>query len=304
MLTSPGNPPMTETGGTLRLTAEARHLVEDHLDLVDHIARRVTASFPRHVDREELVRAGTLGLVEAAARFDPTRGRFAAFAGRRIEGAILDEVRRSSWVPRSVRTRARSLSVLEESLTHELGHLPGDDALADAAGLSRRELADHRSRSARGWLDTLDRAIGDESGVPLAELLADPHGRPTDERVEAEELHAYVRSAVVNLPERHRLVIIGYFLEGRTMDELARLMGISQSRVSQLKDYALDLMRLGIERQYAEEPTATGTGRSQRARAAYAASVADSAAEDLGRRPTSGGGGRPGRTVSPGAVAP
>jgi RNA polymerase sigma factor FliA len=265
---------MTQLADTPQLTPEARRLIEDNLPLVDHITKRVTASFPRHVEREELARAGMLGLVEAAARFDPERGRFAAFAGRRIEGAILDEVRRRSWAPRSVRSQARSLGQLEEALTHQLGRAPGDERLAEAAGLTLSELAEHRARSARGWVDTLDRPAGDEAGPSLAELVTDPHACPTEERVEEDELRSYLRSAVVNLPERHRLVIVGYFLEGRSMEELARLLGVSQSRVSQLKDYALSLMRCGIESQYAEAPTPAGSGRSQRARAAYAARVA------------------------------
>ena len=271
---------MTQPGGTVRLTPEARRLIEEHLPLVDHITRRVTASFPRHVEREELLRAGVLGLVEAAARFDPSKGRFANFAGRRIEGAILDEVRRRSWAPRSVRNRARSLGQLEETLTQQLGAPPSDEVLARAAGLSPRELADHRARSARGWIDTLDRSSG-EDGPSMAEVVADPEAKATDEVIEEEELRAYLRSAVVNLPERHRLVIVGYFLEGRSMDELARLLGVSQSRVSQLKDYALQLMRAGIESQYAEERPAEGPGRAQRARAAYAASVGETAAGHL-----------------------
>lgn len=268
---------MTQLAERTRLTPQARRLIEDNLPLVDHITRRVTAAFPRHVEREELARAGMLGLVEAAARFDPARGSFAAFAGRRIEGAILDEVRRRSWAPRSVRSRARSLGQLEEQLTHQLGRAPSDERLAQAAGMSLGELAEHRARSARGWVDTLDRPAGDESGPSLAELVADPHACPTEELLEEDELRAYLRSAVVNLPERHRLVIVGYFLEGRSMDELARLLGVSQSRVSQLKDYALALMRSGIESQYADGPSPTGGSRSQRARAAYAALVADHA---------------------------
>lgn len=268
---------MTKLADTSRLTPQARRLIEDNLALVDHITRRVTASFPRHVERDELARAGMLGLVEAAARFDPTRGRFTAFAGRRIEGAILDEVRRRSWAPRSVRSQARSLGQLEEALTQQLGRAPGDERLAEAAGLSVGELAEHRARSARGWVDTLDRPAGDEAGPTLADQVADPNARPTEERVEEDELRAYLRSAVANLPERHRIVIVGYFLEGRSMEELARLLGVSQSRVSQLKDYALALMRCGIESQYAERPVATGGGRAERARAAYAAQVAQHA---------------------------
>lgn len=265
---------MTPVAGTERLSPTARRLVEDNLSLVDHITRRVTASYPRHVDREELARAGVLGLVEAAIRFDPQRGHFTAYAGRRIEGAIVDELRRRSWAPRSVQTRARSLARVEDVLTQQLGQPPSEAHLARAAGLTVAELADHRARSARSHLDTLDRPAGDGSDRPVSEVVADPHARPTEEQVEEDELRAYLRAAVANLPERHRLVIIGYFLEGRSTEELARLLGVSQSRVSQLKEYALELMRWGIGSQYGDEPSASGGPRSQRTRAAYAALVA------------------------------
>lgn len=270
------------------LSDDAKRLIEQHVALVDHITRRVAASFPRHIEREELARAGMLGLVEAAARFDPERGRFSAFAGRRIEGAILDEVRRRSWAPRSVRSLGRWLAQLEDDLTHELGQRPSDDQLAVAAGLSRRELADHRHRSAQGFVDTLDRPAGGDVGATVAELVADTTGRAPDEHLEEQELQGYLRAAVATLPERHRMVIVGYFLEGRSMEELGRLLGVSQSRVSQLKDYALELMRTGIESQYLETPAQPATSRAQRSRAAYAAGVTARAATS-----------RPGPTVRP-----
>jgi RNA polymerase sigma factor FliA len=271
------------TTSTNQLTPTTRRLVEENLPLVDHITKRVAATFPRHIDREELARAGMLGLVEAAIRFDPERGRFSTFAGRRIEGAILDEVRRRSWVPRSVRSAARWLTQLEEQLVQDLGRRPSETELAGAAGLSVDELARHRSRAVHGYVDTLDRPAGPEGDTTVADLVADATERAPDEQLEDLELTAYLRSAVANLPERHRLVIVGYFIEGRSMEELGRLLGVSQSRVSQLKDFALDLMRGAIESQYREGAAAPPQGRAQRSRAAYAAVVAADAAAT--RRP-------------------
>lgn len=270
---------MTQAGTntTDELTPEARRLIEGNVALVEHITKRVTASFPRHVERDELARAGMLGLVEAAARFDPARGRFATFAGRRIEGAILDEVRRGSWAPRSVRSIARRLGQLEEELTHELGRRPTVEHLAAAAGMTPVELLGHRARTARSWIDTLDRPAGGETGTTVAELVTDPIAASVAEVLEEDELHGYLRAAVANLPERHRLVIVGYFLEGRPVEELARLLGVSQSRISQLKDYALELMKGAIESQYQEASPPEPRGRAERSRAAYAEVVATSA---------------------------
>src|SRR5690606_24060202 len=142
------------------------------------------------------------------------------------------------------------------------GRRPSDEDLARTAGLTIQQLAQQRARSARGWVDTLDRPCpdGDRS---VADLVTDRHARPTEERVEEDELRAYLRSAVVNLPERHRIVIVGYFLEGRSTEDLARLLGVSQSRVSQLKEYALQLMRWAIERQYQDRPPVAGRGRAE-----------------------------------------
>src|SRR3954468_2894964 len=107
--------PKSESQGTAKL-------IEEHLPLVKHVVFQVAAHFPRHVDRDELARAGALGLVEAAQRYDPRRGvPFNRFAAQRIRGAILDAVRSADWAPRSVRTLARQLDQAEQRLATELG---------------------------------------------------------------------------------------------------------------------------------------------------------------------------------------
>jgi RNA polymerase sigma factor for flagellar operon FliA len=268
---------VTETSGTGVLSDESRRLVEQNLPLVEHITNRVAASFPRHIDRDELSRAGMLGLVEAAARFDPERGRFATFAGRRIEGAILDEIRRRTWAPRSVRGRAQHLAQLEDELAQVLGRQPTGAELAQSAGLTLSELAAHRARADQGWVDSLDRPAGGDAERSLADMVVDRSAEP-DAGLEDRELRAYLRSAIAALPERHRMVIVGYFLEQRPMDELAQVLGVTQSRVSQLKDYALELMRTGIEAQYQEGGPPSPVTRAQRSRASYASAVAAIAA--------------------------
>ena len=110
-------------------------LIEEHLPLVKHIVFQVAVHFPRHVDREELARAGALGLVEAARRYDESRGvPFDRFAAQRIRGAILDAVRAADWAPRSVRTLARKLEAVEQRLATELGRVPSPDEMAEALG--------------------------------------------------------------------------------------------------------------------------------------------------------------------------
>src|ERR671911_2171579 len=118
--------------------AEQREAIEEHLPLVRHIVFQVAVHFPRHVDREELARAGALGLVEAARRYDGSRGvPFQRFAAQRIRGAILDAVRAADWAPRSVRTLARKLETVEQRLATRLGRVPTLDEMAEALDLSR-----------------------------------------------------------------------------------------------------------------------------------------------------------------------
>src|SRR5215207_10301471 len=124
--------------------------IEEHLPLVRHIVFQVAVHFPRHVDREELARAGALGLVEAARRYDEARGvPFDRFAAQRIRGAILDAVRAADWAPRSVRTLARKLEAVEQRLATELGRVPSVHETAEALGMKREELSRLQDRMFR-----------------------------------------------------------------------------------------------------------------------------------------------------------
>src|SRR5215207_166757 len=130
--------------------AEQRAAIEEHLPLVRHIVFQVAVHFPRHVDREELARAGALGLVEAARRYDEARGvPFDRFAAQRIRGAILDAVRAADWAPRSVRTLARKLEAVEQRLATELGRVPSVHETAEALGMKREELSRLQDRMFR-----------------------------------------------------------------------------------------------------------------------------------------------------------
>lgn len=194
-------------------------------------------NFPRHVDREELARAGALGLVEAARRYDPTRGvPFDRFAAQRIRGAILDAVRAADWAPRSVRAVARELERVAHRLASTLGRNPTPDELAGAMGVPVEEVARLQDRIHRSVVLALDHAAS------AVELVPDTAPSPGD-ALEMQELRAALREAIKQLPERQRLVIIGYFLEGRTSGELARFLGVTESRVSQLRSEAVARLR-------------------------------------------------------------
>ena len=262
---------------------ELSALIEQHLPLVRHVVFQVAVHFPRHVDRDELARAGALGLGEAARRYDESRGvPFERFAAQRIRGAILDAVRAADWAPRSVRTLARKLEGVEQRLASQLGRLPAPHEVAAELGMSRQELSRLQDRMFRSVVLALEHEVKDDSedDLTLGDVLRDRVNPEPLEELEARELHAYLRDAVGLLPERHRIVVVGYFLDGRSSQDLARFLGVTESRISQLRSEALTMLKEGIEAQYAgspPEPDAAG-GRVARRKASYAAAIADASA--------------------------
>jgi RNA polymerase sigma factor FliA len=228
-------------------------VIEHHLPLVRHVVFQVAVRFPRHVDREELVRAGTLGLVEAARRYDGSRGvPFERFAVQRIRGAILDAVRTADWAPRSLRSSARALDDVSQRLASDLGRMPTTDELAEALSTTREELDLLRARIHRSVVLTLDGDGGGDEGESLGDQLPDDLAPEPGAGLEERELHAYLYDALKLLEERERLVLIGYFLEGRSSADLARFLGVTESRVSQVRTEALAMLRAVIEGQYGQ----------------------------------------------------
>jgi RNA polymerase sigma factor FliA len=263
-------------GETKRDPIEQTRLIEENLPLVKHIVFQVAVHFPRHVDREELARAGALGLVEAARRYDGSRGvPFDRFAAQRIRGAILDAVRAADWAPRSVRTLARKLEAVEQRLASELGRIPSAAEMAAELGMTRAELNHLQARMFRSVVLALEHEVVDETDedLTLVDVISDRSAVEPLEELETREMHAYLRDAVELLPERHRLVIVGYFLEGRTSQELARFLGVTESRVSQLRSEALMMLKEGIEAQYRPAASEPPVGRVARRKASYAHAI-------------------------------
>ena len=145
-------------------------LVRDNLSLVDHVVRRAAGSFPAHIERQELIAAGRLGLTEAALRYDFDRDiPFAPYAARRIRGAVLDLMRSQDWVPRKVRDTARNATATATSLEHRLGRRPEEDEVADAMGIGLQELRDSQAAVTHGTVGTLDRGARDEESVEIVD---------------------------------------------------------------------------------------------------------------------------------------
>ena len=255
-------------------------LIEQHLPLVRHVVFQVAVHFPRHVDREELATAGALGLVEAARRFDASRGvPFDRFAAQRIRGAILDAVRAADWAPRSVRTLARRLESVEQRLATELGRVPSVDETAQALGLTKAELYRLQARLFRSVVLALEYEVHDaDEDLTLVDVLSDANSIEPSEELERRELLTYMRDAIHLLPERHRIVVSGYFIHGRKSQDIADELGVTESRISQLRSEALMMLREGIEAQYEPAPAIEPIGRVAKRKAGFADAIAEASA--------------------------
>jgi len=252
---------------------DVEDLVARHLPLVGHLVRETLARVPGHVSHDDLTSAGMLALVQAAGGFDPERGvGFASYASVRIRGALLDELRGLDWASRSVRRRARQVDEARGRISTALGRPAEDREVAAALGIGVRELAAHRDDVSRAGVLSLQGFAEDASEPAL------PATAPTPaEVVEEREQVAYLHDAVVRLPERLRTVVEGYFFAGRPMAEIAAELGVTESRVSQLRAEAVVLLR-GALAAVLEPERAPSTdapmGIVARRRQSYYASVA------------------------------
>lgn len=249
-------------------------LVREHLPLVQYVVSEVAHRVPSHVSRSDLVSAGMLGLAQAARSYDPERGiAFDRFASTRIRGALLDELRGRDWASRSVRARARGLQAAHEELTNRLGRTPSPAELAkllDVPTDTVHKLVDDVHRATVLNYDSLVLEGDAES------FIAGDDAGPEDTILDRER-KAYLMDSVHALPERLQRVVIGYFFEERSMQELADELGVSESRISQLRAEALLLLKDGINSQLEPESVpeeVRPNGRVARRKAAYYASVA------------------------------
>lgn len=231
---------------------EVAALVTHGVDVVPKVVASLSAHFPLHVERAELVRAGMVGLVEAAHRFDATRGiPFERFAASRIRGAVLDALRADDWVPRSLRMAARRIEMVETSLSVRYGRKPTDAELAAESGSSLDRINEVRALRERSALFSLDLTDVRETAAhhPI-ETVAASEQRDDFDQLERSELLGYLRDAINELPDRQRQIILGHFLDGRSTAELASELGVTRSRVSQLRTVALHELRRSISGHY------------------------------------------------------
>jgi RNA polymerase sigma factor FliA len=220
-------------------------LILTYAPLVKYVAGRVGSGLPAHVDEEDLVSYGLLGLMGAIDRFDPSRDiKFETFAIARIKGAIIDELRSLDWVPRSVRSRARDIERAMADLERTLHRAPTDEEIADKLGMTEEELDDSLtdiSRSSIAALDELWTISGSSGGdqVALIDTIEDTSGPDPQGALAQTELREALGEAIARLPEREKLVVTLYYYEELTLREIGEVLGVTESRVSQLHTKAI-----------------------------------------------------------------
>lgn len=208
-------------------------LVMQYSPLVKYVAGRLRTRLPDSVDYGDLVSDGIIGLMEAIDRFDPARGlTFQTFAVPRIRGAMVDALRALDWVPRSVREKVRQVEQAQRVLEARLGRIPDDPEIADELGMSvpaLRDLYAKVSFTSVGTLEDLE--------------LADDLSAAATHEIEDDQAKAALLRVVGELPERDQIIIALYYFEGLTLSEIGRVLGVSESRVSQLHSRATMVLR-------------------------------------------------------------
>ena len=254
---------------TVEQTVE--ELVRTHLPLVGHLVRELLGRVPAHVNRDDLISAGMLALTLAAQGFDAERGvPFGRYAALRIRGALTDELRTMDWASRAVRGKAREADAVRNELAATLGRTPNRAEVAQAMGVGVGELNAVEADVQRAALLSIQ-GLTEDNG---ADLVPDRDAGPEGLLIRREQL-GILRDAIAELPDRLRAVVEEYFFDQRKMADIAADLGVTESRVSQLRSEALAMLRAGMRAQDHDGPVPVEPSRKRTsARDAYAAAIA------------------------------
>ncbi len=219
-------------------------LVVAYSPLVKYVAGRMASGLPSHVEEGDLISYGLIGLIGAIERYDLEREiKFETFAVSRIKGAIIDELRTLDWVPRSVRAKARDVERTHAELENQLQRAPTEEEMAVKLGVEvddfRTTLLEIANSSILALDDLWTIADADGGQISLLDTIRDPHAVDPQEEMNALELKDRLADAIESLPDRERLVIALYYYENLTLREIGEVLGVTESRVSQLHTKAV-----------------------------------------------------------------
>ena len=218
-------------------------LVVAYSPLVKYVAGRMASGLPAHVEESDLISYGLVGLISAIQRFEPERDiKFETYAITRIKGAIIDELRALDWVPRSVRARARAIEKKSAELESRLHRAPTDEELAGALGMKLGEFQDALTQISNGSIVALDEMWSVSPGgepVSLMDTLGDARADDPAALLDATDLRDTLADAIARLPERERIVVALYYYDNLSLKEIGEILGVTESRVSQLHTKAV-----------------------------------------------------------------
>ncbi|MCL1853366.1 MAG: FliA/WhiG family RNA polymerase sigma factor [Peptococcaceae bacterium] len=232
-------------------TAWSESAVAKYLPLVKRIAGRLAISLPSHVEEEDLVGYGVFGLLEALQRFEPSRGvKFETYAGIRIRGAMIDGLRAMDWVPHSARQKVKQVRKAFENLESEQGSASVED-VARSLNMSEGDVYTNLLKGQYMSMVSLDETVAaseDENGTAAINMLADPRAEEAFNEIEREDQAKILSEAIGRLSEKEQMVLALYYQEELTLREIAAILKLSESRISQIHSQALARLRGALGR--------------------------------------------------------
>ncbi len=226
-------------------------LMVKYLGLVHYVVNKLFKTMPMSVDREDLVNIGVIGLSEALDRYDPYFGiKFETYAIPRIRGAIIDELRKQDWIPRSLRSKSNKIKKAVEELEQSCRGVVSDQKVANHLGISEDEFYHWQSQLKQTSIVSLDKPNPNYDDHNLYEAIEDKSTNSPIENIEDEEMKAFLVKIIKKLPEKARLAITLYYYEKLTFKEIGNILNVSESRISQIHSETVDRMKRMLRKEY------------------------------------------------------
>lgn len=232
-----------------RLITAKQELIEQYLPLVDYVVNRLAIGLPRNVNREELASHGILGLIDATEKFEPQRGlQFETYASWRIRGAIIDGLRQGDWVPRSVREKAKKIEEAYQVLEQKHLRTVSDEEMCQYLGMSESEFRQALQDISVTTISSLEEPIKEEESETWMSLIVDEKAKNPDYKVNEHFLKESLAKAIEKLTEKERTVVSLFYYEDLSLSEIAEVMSLTPSRISQLHSKAILRLRGSLGR--------------------------------------------------------
>ena len=224
-------------------------LVQKYLTLVSSIAARLAMTLPEHVDQDDLYSAGLVGLLQAVRNYDPTCGAsFETYARTRVRGAMLDELRKMDWVPRTIHEKARKIQAAMAQLEQKLGQIPTEAQMAKVLNVSPAEYSKLLNEVRPAAFVCLDTVSSEDEAGNLYEVVANSADESPLEQISQRELKQVIFDRLKELPEMQRKVLVLYYAEEMHLREIAEVVGLTESRICQIHAQAILSVRAYVQR--------------------------------------------------------